>query len=190
MPGRAADRDDGLQDPAGALGQGTDPDLEEDPAASLHAAMSPFHIKIEAFYHLTANISYPLMIVLSVLLMPAMIIRFYQGWFQMLLIDLPLFMASTFSISSFYLVSQKELFPRTLAQDLSLSAVSHGAGHRPDPHQHEGRDGSAVRHQERFQADAEISRAIERRESRRRRNTASAWALCPGSSCSSAATLP
>jgi cellulose synthase/poly-beta-1,6-N-acetylglucosamine synthase-like glycosyltransferase len=73
---------------------------------------APWHTKLEAWYHLTANISYPLMVVLSVLLMPAMIIRFYQGWFQMLLIDLPLFMASTFSISSFYLVSQKELFPR------------------------------------------------------------------------------
>ena len=71
----------------------------------------PWHTKLEAWYHLTANLSYPLMIVLSVLLMPAMIIRFYQGWFQMLLIDLPLFMASTFSISSFYLVSQKELYP-------------------------------------------------------------------------------
>jgi hypothetical protein len=70
------------------------------------------HQKIEAWYHLTANLSYPLMIVLSVLLMPAMIIRSYQGWFQMLYIDLPLFMASTFSISSFYLVSQKELFPK------------------------------------------------------------------------------
>ena len=73
----------------------------------------PFHVKIEAWYHLTSNLSYPLMIVLSVLLLPAMIIRFYQGWFQMLYIDLPLFMVSTFSISSFYLVSQKELFPRT-----------------------------------------------------------------------------
>jgi cellulose synthase/poly-beta-1,6-N-acetylglucosamine synthase-like glycosyltransferase len=72
---------------------------------------APFHIKIEAWYHLTSNLSYPLMVVLSVLLLPAMIIRFYQGWFQMLYIDLPLFMASTFSISSFYLVSQKELFP-------------------------------------------------------------------------------
>ena len=69
--------------------------------------------KIEAWYHLTANISYPLMIILSTLLMPAMIIRSYQGWFQMLYIDLPLFLASTFSISSFYLVSQKELFPRS-----------------------------------------------------------------------------
>src|SRR5208283_6155203 len=67
--------------------------------------------KLEAWYHLTANLSYPLMIVLSTLLLPALIIRFYQGWFQMLLIDVPLFLASTFSISSFYLVSQKELFP-------------------------------------------------------------------------------
>jgi len=75
-------------------------------------------VKIEAFYHLTANLSYPLMIVLSVLLMPAMIIRFYQGWFQMLYIDLPLFMASTFSISSFYLVSQKELFPKRWLRSL------------------------------------------------------------------------
>jgi cellulose synthase/poly-beta-1,6-N-acetylglucosamine synthase-like glycosyltransferase len=76
------------------------------------------HQKIEAWYHLTANLSYPLMIVLSVLLMPAMIIRFYQGWFQMLYIDLPLFMASTFSISSFYLVSQKELFPKSWPRSL------------------------------------------------------------------------
>jgi len=73
----------------------------------------PRSVKIEAWYHLTANLSYPLMIVLSVLLLPAMVIRFYQGWFQMVYIDLPLFMASTFSISSFYLVSQKELFPKT-----------------------------------------------------------------------------
>ena len=72
----------------------------------------PLRAKIEAWYHLTANISYPLMVVLSVLLMPAMIIRFYQGWWEMLYIDFPLFMASTFSISSFYLVSQKVLFPK------------------------------------------------------------------------------
>jgi len=78
----------------------------------------PLHTKIEAWYHLTANLSYPLMIMLSVLLLPAMIIRFYQGWFQMLYIDLPLFMASTFSISSFYLVSQRELFPRTWYRSL------------------------------------------------------------------------
>src|SRR5579872_615576 len=70
-------------------------------------------IKAEAFFHLTANISYPLMVLLSTMLLPAMIVRFYQGWFQMLLIDLPLFLASTCSISSFYLAAQKELRPKT-----------------------------------------------------------------------------
>src|SRR6266403_598962 len=78
----------------------------------------PFRVKLEAWYHLTANLSYPLMVALSVLLLPAMIIRFYQGWFQMLYIDLPLFVASTCSISSFYLVSQRELFPRTCPRAL------------------------------------------------------------------------
>ena len=73
----------------------------------------PRRIKIEAVYHLTANLSYPLMIVMSVLLLPAMICRFYQGWFQMLLIDVPLFTASTFSIAVFYMMSQRELFPKT-----------------------------------------------------------------------------
>src|ERR1700722_7580101 len=74
---------------------------------------APLHTKIEAWYHLTANLSYPLMIVLSVLMLPAMIIRSWQGYIQMLLIDFPLFIASTMSVSTFYLVSQKELHPKT-----------------------------------------------------------------------------
>jgi cellulose synthase/poly-beta-1,6-N-acetylglucosamine synthase-like glycosyltransferase len=73
----------------------------------------PFHIKAESVFHLTANISYPLMVLLSTMLLPAMIVRFYQGWFQMIVIDLPLFLASTCSISSFYVVSQRELYPKT-----------------------------------------------------------------------------
>jgi cellulose synthase/poly-beta-1,6-N-acetylglucosamine synthase-like glycosyltransferase len=77
------------------------------------ASKLPWHVKAEAFFHLTANISYPLMVLLSTMLLPAMIVRFYQGWFQMLVIDLPLFLASTCSISSFYLVAQKELYPKT-----------------------------------------------------------------------------
>jgi len=74
---------------------------------------APWHVKSEAFFHLTANISYPLMVLFSAMLLPAMIVRFYQGWFQMLVIDLPLFLASTCSISSFYLVAQKELRPKS-----------------------------------------------------------------------------
>ena len=73
----------------------------------------PRRIKVEAVYHLTANLSYPLMIVMSALLIPAMICRFYQGWFQMLLIDFPLFTASSFSIAVFYVMSQRELFPKS-----------------------------------------------------------------------------
>jgi cellulose synthase/poly-beta-1,6-N-acetylglucosamine synthase-like glycosyltransferase len=73
----------------------------------------PRRIKIEAVYHLTANLSYPLMVLMSAALLPAMICRFYQGWFQMLLIDVPLFTASTFSIAVFYVLSERELFPKT-----------------------------------------------------------------------------
>jgi cellulose synthase/poly-beta-1,6-N-acetylglucosamine synthase-like glycosyltransferase len=69
--------------------------------------------KIEAVYHLTANLSYPLMVVMSALLLPAMICRFYQGWFQMLLIDFPLFTASSFSIAVFYLASERILYPKS-----------------------------------------------------------------------------
>jgi len=73
----------------------------------------PTNIKAEAVFHLTANISYPFMVILSTLLLPAMIVRFYQGWFQMLFIDLPLFIASSCSISGFYLTSQRVLYPKT-----------------------------------------------------------------------------
>jgi cellulose synthase/poly-beta-1,6-N-acetylglucosamine synthase-like glycosyltransferase len=73
----------------------------------------PGYVKAEAVFHLTANISYPLMVLLSIILLPAMIVRFYQGWFQVIVIDLPLFVASTCSISSFYLASERVLFPKT-----------------------------------------------------------------------------
>jgi len=39
-------------------------------------------------------------------------VRFYQGWFQMLYIDLPLFIASTNSVSAFYITGQRALYPR------------------------------------------------------------------------------
>jgi hypothetical protein len=52
------------------------------------------------------------MVIFSIIFLPAMIVRFYQGWFQMLYIDLPLFLSATLSISIFYLVSQRELYPK------------------------------------------------------------------------------
>jgi cellulose synthase/poly-beta-1,6-N-acetylglucosamine synthase-like glycosyltransferase len=71
----------------------------------------PFKVKAEAIFHLTPNISYPMMIVVSALMLPVMIVRFYMGWFQMLTIDLPLIIASFWSISLFYVVAHRALFP-------------------------------------------------------------------------------
>jgi hypothetical protein len=71
----------------------------------------PFKVKAEAIFHLTPNISYPLMILVSALMLPVMIVRFYMGWFQMIVIDLPLIIASFWSISAFYVVAHRELFP-------------------------------------------------------------------------------
>ena len=73
---------------------------------------APLKVKLEATFHLTANLAYPLMVLLSVILLPAMIVRFYQGWFQMLYLDLPLFLAATCSVSTFYMVAERELYPR------------------------------------------------------------------------------
>jgi cellulose synthase/poly-beta-1,6-N-acetylglucosamine synthase-like glycosyltransferase len=72
----------------------------------------PRRVKVEAFLHLTPNISYPLMIVVSALMLPVMIVRFYMGWMQMVFLDLPLIAASFWSISLFYVVAQRELYPK------------------------------------------------------------------------------
>ena len=71
----------------------------------------PLAVKAEAFFHLTANFNYLLMTVLSVLMFPAMVIRYNMGWYEMLLIDVPLFFAATASVANFYIVSQRELYP-------------------------------------------------------------------------------
>jgi cellulose synthase/poly-beta-1,6-N-acetylglucosamine synthase-like glycosyltransferase len=74
-------------------------------------ARVPLPVKIEAFFHLTANFNYILMCVLSVLIFPSMVIRYNMGWYEMLLIDVPLFFAATFSFCNFYTVCQREIHP-------------------------------------------------------------------------------
>lgn len=68
----------------------------------------PFRQKVEAFYHLTANVAYVLMVVLAVLMPLATLVRFQQGWYATLAVDFPIFMGATFSICYFYWVSQRE----------------------------------------------------------------------------------
>ena len=73
-------------------------------------SQQPFAVKAEAFFHLSANFNYLLMSVLSVLMFPAMLVRYNMGWTETLLIDVPLFFAATCSIGYFYVVSQRELY--------------------------------------------------------------------------------
>jgi len=72
-------------------------------------AKVPLGVKAEAFFHLTANFNYPLMCVLSVLMFPSMVIRYNMGWYEMMLIDVPLFFAATFSVCNFYMMCQREI---------------------------------------------------------------------------------
>jgi cellulose synthase/poly-beta-1,6-N-acetylglucosamine synthase-like glycosyltransferase len=65
--------------------------------------------KLEGWYHLTGNVCYPLMLVLAFLLFPALIVRFNQGWFELVTIDLPLFILSFTSVNCFYITGQKAL---------------------------------------------------------------------------------
>ena len=41
---------------------------------------------------------------------PAMVIRYNMGWYEMLLIDVPLFFGRDLSVCNFYMVCQREIF--------------------------------------------------------------------------------
>jgi cellulose synthase/poly-beta-1,6-N-acetylglucosamine synthase-like glycosyltransferase len=88
----------------------------------------PFRVKLEAFMHLTPNISYPMMIVVSMLMLPVMIVRFYMGTFQMVLIDFPLIVASFWSISAFYLYAQRVLYPKSWWKAVAFLPMLMAAG--------------------------------------------------------------
>jgi cellulose synthase/poly-beta-1,6-N-acetylglucosamine synthase-like glycosyltransferase len=70
----------------------------------------PVSVKAEAFFHLSANFNYLFMSLLSILMFPAMYVRYSMGWTEMMLIDVPLFLAATASVANFYIVSQRELY--------------------------------------------------------------------------------
>ena len=86
----------------------------------LFRANLPFRVKAESVMHLTPNISYPLMMVVSALMLPVMIVRFYMGVWQMLLLDFPLIVASFVSLSAFYVIAQRELSPKTWKRSILL----------------------------------------------------------------------
>jgi cellulose synthase/poly-beta-1,6-N-acetylglucosamine synthase-like glycosyltransferase len=69
----------------------------------------PFHVKKEAFFHLTANFAYVLMIPLALLMPLCVVVRVNQGWYEVLFLDVPFFAAATASVCSFYVATRREL---------------------------------------------------------------------------------
>ena len=69
----------------------------------------PWEVKREAFFHLTNNGAFLLMVLLSVLMPLSMVVRFQHGLHETLFVDLPLFFSATASVAFFYVATQREL---------------------------------------------------------------------------------
>jgi cellulose synthase/poly-beta-1,6-N-acetylglucosamine synthase-like glycosyltransferase len=65
-------------------------------------AALPLRVKLEMFFRLTGNISYPLMIVASFLQFPLLLVRYNQPFYHLMVLDLPLLFFSTISVVLFY----------------------------------------------------------------------------------------
>ncbi len=62
----------------------------------------PLRVKLEMFFRLTGNISYPLMIVASFLQFPLLLVRYNQPFYHLMILDLPLLFFSSISVFLFY----------------------------------------------------------------------------------------
>lgn len=69
----------------------------------------PLRAKVEATFHLTANLNYPLNLALAVLVFPAMIMRTRNGFADFLALDVPVFLCGTLSVYAYYVLAQYEL---------------------------------------------------------------------------------
>jgi len=79
----------------------------------------PFIVKLEATAHLTSNFGYLLLLLLCILILPQSHAA-HGGWMQTLLVDIPIFLATTVSITTFYIVAQRDLNPKSWTHDLLL----------------------------------------------------------------------
>ena len=106
----------------------------------------PWKVKLEAFFHLTGNFSYLLVVLLALLILPAIVIREEIGWRKLAVLDFPLFFGATLSFVAFYVSSQREIglawgptlkyMPCLMSLGIGLSltntqAVLEGLGNKP-----------------------------------------------------------
>ncbi len=88
--------------------------------------------RAEAFFHMTPHFAYPLMVVLSILLLPALILMPATNPTTMLLIDLPLCIGTTGSLAAFYAMAEKAQGRRRIDALRTLPALlALGAGLAP-----------------------------------------------------------
>ncbi|MGC1479427.1 MAG: cellulose synthase family protein [Chthoniobacterales bacterium] len=83
------------------------------------SAPLPLAVKIEATMHLTSNFGYLLLAMLCVLVLPQTMSGNHRIT-NTLLIDLPIFLATTVSIACFYVCAQRHLNPRGWMRDLLI----------------------------------------------------------------------
>ncbi|MEE2786608.1 MAG: cellulose synthase family protein [Myxococcota bacterium] len=69
----------------------------------------PMKVKIESMIHLTSNLSYILMLIMSLMMPFALRIRVEHGLYEVLLLDFPCFLGATISVAAFYMLSQREV---------------------------------------------------------------------------------
>jgi len=95
-------------------------------AKLLHPILtSPYSwkVKLEAFFHLTGNFSYLLMIYLSLAMLPSMLIRYQLGWHATLWIELPMLLLATPSIAIFYITAQRAIGKNWYGSILQIPAL-------------------------------------------------------------------
>ncbi len=88
----------------------------------------PTRVKVEMFFRLTNNIAAPLMILLALLHLPVLIVRYNQGFFHLLLFDVPILLFSSLSVIAFYGSAQYYLHPTTWKKRLKYLPLVMGMG--------------------------------------------------------------
>ena len=67
-------------------------------------------VKTEALFHLSNNLAYLFLLVLTLLQLPNMLIRRQMEHPELLMLDLPLFLATCGSVAAFYVVAHRDLY--------------------------------------------------------------------------------
>lgn len=83
----------------------------------------PFKIKTEAWMHLTSNINYILMVILSLIMPLTVEFRVRNSWMTSLWVDLLMFICATVSVLSFYYLAQKEARSQSFLRRLAYLPV-------------------------------------------------------------------